>query len=89
MKKQNTYVSFCVFLSAEKAQAQCSFPITPTITNTSCNAGSNGSAVLGLGGTAPYTFLWSNGNSSRDLVNFFPAVELFIILSISAGIPFQ
>lgn len=42
--------------------------ITPTITNTSCDF-SNGSISLSVtGGTLPYTFLWSNGATTQNLV---------------------
>ncbi|MBC7487245.1 MAG: gliding motility-associated C-terminal domain-containing protein [Cytophagaceae bacterium] len=44
--------------------------ITSTITNISCNGGSNGSITLNtiLGGTAPYTFLWSNGATTQNIL---------------------
>ncbi len=38
--------------------------------NVSCNGSSDGSADLTVsGGTAPYTFLWSNGQTNEDLNN--------------------
>jgi hypothetical protein len=41
----------------------------PTVTNVSCNGGSNGSVtgVVVVGGTTPYTYLWSNGATTADL----------------------
>lgn len=40
------------------------------IQNVSCFAGTNGSIDLSVnGGTAPYTFIWSNGTSTEDLSN--------------------
>jgi gliding motility-associated-like protein len=42
---------------------------TGTITNVSCNAGTTGAITLSTpsGGTAPYTYSWSNGANSKDL----------------------
>ncbi len=39
--------------------------------NVSCNGGSNGSIGLTTGGTGtgPYTFLWSNGQTSQSIIN--------------------
>ncbi|MEZ4908768.1 MAG: SprB repeat-containing protein [Saprospiraceae bacterium] len=40
--------------------------ISETITNTSCNASCDGSImVTPSGGTAPYTYLWSNGQTTQ------------------------
>ena len=44
--------------------------ITTTITATdvTCNGGNDGSASLSISnGTAPYTYLWSNGEATEDL----------------------
>ncbi|MBX7202099.1 MAG: gliding motility-associated C-terminal domain-containing protein [Bacteroidia bacterium] len=39
-------------------------------TNVSCKGGNNGSAILSAsGGTAPYTFSWSSGQSSNTVTN--------------------
>ncbi|GAA4463597.1 hypothetical protein GCM10023093_12430 [Nemorincola caseinilytica] len=39
-----------------------------TNTNVSCNGGANGTIDLSVsGGTAPYTYAWSNGASTQDL----------------------
>jgi len=39
-----------------------------TVTNATCNAGSNGSIVLTVvGGTSPYTYVWSNTATTKDL----------------------
>jgi gliding motility-associated-like protein len=42
--------------------------LTAAITNVSCNSGTNGAmAVTTSGGTAPYTYLWSNGLTTEDI----------------------
>jgi hypothetical protein len=39
-----------------------------TVTNATCNAGSNGSITLNVvGGTSPYSYLWSNSATTKDL----------------------
>lgn len=44
--------------------------LTPTpdsVINVSCNGGSNGGIYISVaGGTAPYTYLWSNGSTNQD-----------------------
>ncbi len=46
-------------------------PVTATgiVTNVSCNAGATGSITLSTptGGSAPYTYTWNNGATSKDL----------------------
>jgi len=42
--------------------------VSETINQPSCNGASNGSIVVNVrGGEAPYTYLWSNGTTNRDL----------------------
>jgi hypothetical protein len=43
---------------------------TTTSTNPTCNGATNGNAaVTASGGTAPYTFSWSNGSASQNIAN--------------------
>ncbi|GAB1396647.1 hypothetical protein MASR1M65_14240 [Saprospiraceae bacterium] len=47
------------------------------IENADCYTGANGSIVLNVnGGAIPYTYLWSNGATTKDLIN----IRLAIIL---------
>jgi hypothetical protein len=42
--------------------------VSKTVTNVSCNGGSNGIVDLSVtGGTAPYTYSWSNSQTSQDI----------------------
>ncbi|MFN3403547.1 MAG: beta strand repeat-containing protein, partial [Cytophagaceae bacterium] len=43
--------------------------ITSSVTNVSCNAGSNGAISINpvTGGTPPYSYLWSNGSTSQNI----------------------
>jgi gliding motility-associated-like protein len=44
--------------------------LTNTAANPTCNGGTNGSIDLSVaGGTAPYTYQWSNAATSQDLLN--------------------
>jgi PKD repeat protein len=43
---------------------------TSSVTNVTCNGGSNGSvAITPTGGTPTYTYLWSNGQTTAQLTN--------------------
>ena len=42
--------------------------LTAITTNTSCNVGNNGVIDLSVtGGTTPFTFVWSTGDTTEDL----------------------
>ena len=51
-------------------QPNAALSLTSTNANVSCFNGSNGSVnITVLGGTSPYSFNWSNGLTTEDLVN--------------------
>jgi gliding motility-associated-like protein/uncharacterized repeat protein (TIGR01451 family) len=62
----------CVFpYSVIVTQPASPLSLTTAITNVSCFGGSNG--VVNLtpsGGTAPYTYFWSDSTTNQDLVNY-------------------
>ncbi|MBK6264765.1 hypothetical protein JKA74_06935 [Marivirga sp. S37H4] len=50
-----------------------------------CNGASTGSITLDVvGGTAPYTYLWSNGSQEENLVNL-PAAEYSVTVTDASG----
>jgi hypothetical protein len=58
--------------------------IAAEVNNASCN-GSDGSVKLTVsGGSSPYTYQWSNGDNSRDLINV-PRGEYDVIVTGSDG----
>lgn len=51
----------------------CNISASATATNAKCNGTATGSVVLTVtGGTAPFTYLWSNGATTKDLTNVMP-----------------
>jgi large repetitive protein len=54
--------------------------VTNSITGSSCNNINNGAvSVTVSGGTAPYTFLWSNGNTTQNLSNILSGTYILTI----------
>lgn len=44
--------------------------VTPTVAAVRCHGGNDGSITLNIsGGIAPYTFLWSNGDTTQNIYN--------------------
>lgn len=51
----------------------CNIAASAVGTNAKCNGTATGSVVLSVtGGTAPFTYLWSNGATTKDLTNVMP-----------------
>jgi hypothetical protein len=43
--------------------------LTPTVSNTSCGGNNGALSVAATNGTAPYSYLWSNGSTAASLAN--------------------
>ncbi|MCX6257465.1 MAG: SprB repeat-containing protein, partial [Bacteroidia bacterium] len=57
-------------MSFALTQPSMAISATATVSNVTCNGLSNGSIGLTvLGGTTPYTYLWSNGSTTQNLNN--------------------
>lgn len=50
----------------------CNLLLTPTVDNATCNACANGAIWLTVNnGTPPYTYVWSNGATTADVIGLF------------------
>lgn len=79
----NTTVSFEIKSAAEGISVQ------ENLQNPSCSSDSNGKITLAVtGGQAPYTYKWSNGSTSKDLINLAPG-QYQVTVSDSKGCSFQ
>ncbi|MFY0591611.1 PKD domain-containing protein [Roseivirga sp.] len=65
-----TDASGCVFTETYEIQEPAALTIDFESTSTSCFGDSDGSIIATpSGGTGPYAYVWSNGSTSKDLVN--------------------
>ena len=65
-----TDASGCVFSETYVIQEPEAIDIAFDATSTSCFGDSDGSVIVtASGGTGPYSYVWSNGSTSKDLVN--------------------
>ncbi len=56
--------------SVSISQPATDFVLSTTLVNVSCSGGNNGAVNLTVsGGTAPYTYTWSNGATTQNLAN--------------------
>ena len=60
----------CIVQGSIIVQQPNGVDITETITNPTCNYGTDGSIIINIiGGTQPYTYSWSSGQSIKDIAN--------------------
>ena len=54
--------------------------LTANVQNATCNNGHNGQIILNepTEGTAPYTYTWSNGATSKDILNLVAGTTLYL-----------
>ena len=73
MKNIKTYLTVVSIFVASAAFSQIT--VNEVVTNPTCFGDGNGSVDLSVtGGTAPYTFLWSNGADSSSIAGLFPGL---------------
>ncbi|MFN8292427.1 MAG: hypothetical protein U0T72_01810 [Chitinophagales bacterium] len=73
------------FLNAGVTQPGLLSVLIDSVVNSLCNGGSTGGIyITTAGGTAPYTYLWSNGSGSEDITNV-PANSYNVTVTDSKG----
>lgn len=69
------FVLFCMLFLAQHVEAQCDVTLSANVTPVRCFGEDNGSIDLtASGGTAPYNYLWSNGQTDEDLTDLAPGM---------------
>ncbi|MGW8123323.1 PKD domain-containing protein [Roseivirga echinicomitans] len=60
----------CTFIASYSIAQPNAITADFAITNTTCFGDTDGSIIVNpSGGSAPYTYVWSNGSTSKDLIN--------------------
>ncbi len=63
---------------------QSFYPQVDSVNNVTCNGMSNGNVgITPVGGTAPYTYIWSNGGSTPVLTNLGPGVYYVTVQDVN------
>ena len=71
--------------SAAISEPNSAIAVSGSITDVKCFGGSTGSIILTVsGGTAPYNYLWSNGDVTQDLLNA-PANFYSVVITDAHG----
>lgn len=59
----------CTVTTLQNITQPGAISITPTVTNVGCRGASSGAIALTIvGGSSPYTYLWNDGNTSKDRI---------------------
>lgn len=79
------FVLLCLLFVAQYVEAQCDVTLSATVTPVRCFGENNGSIDLtATGGTAPYNYLWSNGQTDEDLTDLAPGMY-FVTVTDNVG----
>lgn len=69
------FVLLCLLFVAQYAEAQCDVTLSANVTHVGCFGANTGAIDLSAsGGTAPYNYLWSNGQTDEDLTDLAPGM---------------
>ncbi len=59
----------CTVVGSTAVEDSSSPTVTTNSTNTTCGENNGGATATGTQGTAPYTYLWSNGSTNQNISN--------------------
>lgn len=60
-------VLLCLFFTAQRASAQCSYDLSVLFSDIYCFGGQGAIDLVVEGSTGPYTYVWSNGQTEEDI----------------------
>ena len=76
--------SQCETLDTNSVLGPPSLSFTTSITNVSCNGFNDGSAnITAQVATPPFTYLWSNGDTTQTIINLFAGSYSFLVTDSS------